>query len=219
MVLLSKVKNDWGVPIALLLISAIPFVFGIVKMVEIAKGISPAENARFIASPVPVILHVITSSVFSVLGAFQFAPTFRRRNPRWHRQAGKIFMICGIASALTALWMNQFYVFPQRDTSPLLYAFRLFFGVAMIVFIWHGYTTIRRKDVMQHRASMARAYAIGAATGTQVIDHAVWYLFLPPPAEMGRAMLIGASFIINLAVAEWALHRSSRRVVRRAVSA
>ena len=46
--------------------------------------ITPA-NARFFASPLPVVLHILSASVYAILGAFQFAPGFRRRMPGWHR--------------------------------------------------------------------------------------------------------------------------------------
>src|SRR4051795_9491843 len=65
---------------ALLVLSAIPLGAGAVRLAELASGaaITPA-NARFFASPLPVVLHILSASVYAVLGAFQFSNRFRRR--------------------------------------------------------------------------------------------------------------------------------------------
>ena len=67
---------------ALLLLSAIPLAAGAFRLTQLAGGaeITPA-NARFFASPLPVVLHIVSASVYAILGAFQFAPGFRRRGP------------------------------------------------------------------------------------------------------------------------------------------
>src|SRR6185369_12496561 len=76
---------------ALLVLSAIPLAAGAFRLTQLAGGaeITPA-NARFFASPPPVVLHIVSASVYAILGAFQFAPGFRRRWPGWHRAAGRL---------------------------------------------------------------------------------------------------------------------------------
>src|SRR5438477_9940836 len=66
----------------LLLLSAIPMAAGAFRLTELTGGaeITPA-NARFFASPLPVVLHIVSASVYAVLGAFQFSTRFRRRRP------------------------------------------------------------------------------------------------------------------------------------------
>ena len=68
---------------ALLLLSAIPLAAGAFRLTQLAGGaeITPA-NARFFASPLPVVLHIVSAAVYAILGAFQFAPGFRRRMAR-----------------------------------------------------------------------------------------------------------------------------------------
>ena len=81
---------------ALLLLSAIPLAAGAFRLLQLAGGaeITPA-NARFFASPLPVVLHIVGAAVFIILGAFQFAPRFRRRWPGWHRAAGSSWFPVG----------------------------------------------------------------------------------------------------------------------------
>src|SRR3954447_26519926 len=146
---------------ALLLLSAIPLAAGAFRLTQLAGGaeITPA-NARFFASPLPVVVHIVSAGVYALLGAFQFAPGFRRRWPGWHRIAGRLLVGCGLLVGLSGLWMTLFYSLPESN-GELLYVVRLVFGSAMVASIVLGYTTIRRGDVRQHRAWMARGYTIG----------------------------------------------------------
>ena len=84
---------------------------------------------------------------------------------------------------------------------------RLLFGTAMLVSIVLGFTAIRRRGVARHRAWMMRAYAIGLGAGTQVLTLLAGELIASPPSELSRALLMGAGWVINLAVAEWAIRR------------
>ena len=70
-----------------------------------------------------------------------------------------------------------------------------------------GYTAIRRGDVTRHRAWMMRGYAIGLGAGTQTLTLMAGELIAGPPSEFSRALLMGAAWVINLAVAEWILRK------------
>lgn len=192
---------------ALLLLSAIPLAFGAIRLIQLAGGaeITPA-NARFFASPLPVALHIMSASVYAILGAFQLAPGFRRRRPDWHRAAGRLLIVCGLLVGLSALWMTLFYSRPD-GTGALLQALRFLFGSAMVISIVLGFTAIRRGNVMRHRAWMMRGYAIGLGAGTQVLTLLAGELIAGPPSELSRALLMGAAWVINLAVAEWAIRK------------
>lgn len=187
---------------ALLVLSAIPLTAGVFRLTELASGaeITPA-NARFFGAPLPVVLHIVSAGVYAILGSFQFATRFRRRRPSWHRVAGRILVAGGLLVGLSALWMTLFYPRPAGN-GELLFALRLLFGSAMIVSIFLGFTAIRRGDVFRHRAWMMRGYAIGLGAGTQVFTLMAGELIAGPPNELSRALLMGAGWMINLAVAE-----------------
>jgi uncharacterized membrane protein len=197
---------------ALLLLSAIPLTAGAFRLSELAGGaaITPA-NARFFAMPLPVVLHILSAGVFGILGPFQFATGFRRRRPGWHRVVGRLVVASGLLVGLSALWMTLFYA-RAPGTGDLLYAVRLLFGSAMVGSIIRGFAAIRRRDVQGHRAWMMRAYAIGLGAGTQALTQGVGALILGPPTELNNALLMGAGWVINLAVAEWAIRRRLRPV-------
>ena len=54
---------------------------------------------------------------------------------------------------------------------------------------------------------MLRAYAIGMGAGTQALTLMTGALVVGPPSELSRAFLMGAAWVINLAVAEWIIRR------------
>ncbi len=207
--LLTK-KPDWLVPAGLLLLSVVPVAAGSARVAELSSGAPvTADNARYLAMPLPVLLHIFAASVFCVLGAFQFSPGIRRRHPGWHRGAGRVLIPCGLVAALSGLWMTLFYD-PLPGDGTLLATIRLFFGTAMIVSIVLATFAILRRDIPRHRAWMTRGYAIGLGAGTQVLTHLPWVLLVGVPSGFTRAMLLTAGWVINLVVVEWALRRRVR---------
>ncbi|MFF4416715.1 DUF2306 domain-containing protein [Streptosporangium sp. NPDC001559] len=208
----QKVRRDsrvpgWVGPTGLIMLSVIPVVAGALRLGEVAGGaaVTPA-NARFLATPLPVVLHIIGASVYGIVGAFQFAGRFRRRRPGWHRTAGRVLVVCGLVAALSGLWMTVFYPRPPGD-GDLLALFRLVFGTAMTVSLVLGLAAVLRRDLRRHRAWMVRGYAIGVAAGTQAFTQLPWMLLVGPLDEIPRALLVGAGWVINLAVAEWIIRR------------
>jgi uncharacterized membrane protein YozB (DUF420 family) len=201
----SSSRREWLIPTLLILLSAVPLAAGAVRVGELAGGaqITPG-NARFLASPVPVVLHIISSGLYCVLGAFQFVPGIRRRRLGWHRTAGRLLVPLGLAAALSGLWMTVFYAIPEGDTG-LLTVIRLVFGTAMALSLVLGLAAVRRRDIARHGAWMIRGYAIGLGAGTQVLTHLPWTLFIGAPDEFSRAMLMGAGWVVNVAVAEWVI--------------
>jgi uncharacterized membrane protein len=203
----SSTKREWLVPAGLLLLSAVPVIAGAARVGELTGGATvTSDNARFFASPVPVLVHIVGASLYCLLGALQFARGFRRRRPGWHRIAGRLLVPCGLAAALSGLWMTLFYPRPPSD-DVLLTPMRLVFSGAMIGCIVVGFAAIRRRDITRHRAWMARGYAIGLGAGTQVLTHLPWLLLVGPPSGFPRVLMMLAGWVINLAVVEWALRK------------
>jgi len=212
-------KSGWCVQVALIALIAlvlIPVIAGTSRLVELSGGpqILP-ENPRALASPLPIVAHIISAILYAVLGAFQFSSALRRRRPGWHRAAGRILVVLGLVVAFSALWMTQFYARPEY-TGELLYLFRLAFGSAMATCIILGFTAIRRRDIARHRAWMTRAYALALGAGTQVFTQGIGEAILGTH-EGTRDLLLGTAWVINLAVAEYLIRRQPRRRSRKVV--
>lgn len=201
-------------PFALIALVGLPAVFGSLRLVELAGGpqVMPA-NAGITASPLPVVVHIVSAVAYAVLGAFQFSAGLRRRRPGWHRVAGRVLVVLGLAVALSALWMTLFY--PRHPGNGVLaQLFRLGFGSGMAASIVLGFAAIRRGDVPRHRAWMTRAYALALGAGTQVFTQGIG------TAAFGTSVLttdlgLGAGWVLNLAVAEYLIRRAGRTRTRR----
>ena len=128
----------------------------------------------------------------------------------WHRIAGRILAPAGLLAALSGLWMAVFYPLPPGD-GPALLVLRLVFGSAMAASIVLGVVAVVRRDFVRHSAWMTRGYAIGVAAGTQALTGLPWMLLVGPPDEPTRAVLLGAAWVINVAVAEYVIRRRARR--------
>jgi hypothetical protein len=102
--------------------------------------------------------------------------------------------------------MTLFYPWPAGD-GALLYGFRLLFGSAMVASIILGFAAIRRGDVRGHRAWMTRGYAIGLGAATQMLTLMIGVMIAGPPSVLSRALLMGAGWVINLAIAEWTIRK------------
>jgi uncharacterized membrane protein len=203
---------DWLIPTGLLVLAFIPVVAGAFRMTTLVGGaeVTP-DNVRFFASPIPVVLHIVSVTIYAVMGAFQFSPDVRRRWPSWHRAAGRVLVVAGLVAALSGLWMAMLYTIVPAD-SALLHTFRLVFGSAMAGSLVVGFVAIRQRRVAEHQAWMRRAYAIGMGAGTQALIQIPYVMVVGKPDSFSHALLMGGAWLLNLAIAEWLILR--KRPVR-----
>jgi hypothetical protein len=208
-------KADFKLPLALVFLSLVPTFGGIARLVSVARHTAiSASNARFVHSPVPVVIHIISATSFCMLGAFQFSRHFRVRWPGWHRRAGRVLALCGLLAGATGLWMTALYEIPKSLQGPLLYEARLTVATAMIACIVISWRSILRRDVARHEAFMIRAYALGQGAGTQVFVLLPWMLISGEAGGVTRDILMTLSWLINILVAEaiirWRLRASGK---------
>ncbi|WP_422739133.1 DUF2306 domain-containing protein [Micromonospora sp. WMMD729] len=198
--------REWRLPAALILLGLIPMLAGTVRLTELSTGPEVTEaNARFVADPLPVVLHIVGAVVYIILGAFQFVPRLRRHG--WHRRVGRLLVPCGLTVAFSGVWMAFAYDLPAQD-NDVLAGMRLVFGSIMAGSILLGLAAALRRDIPRHRRWMVRGYAIGLGAGTQAFTHAPYVLATGgQPDGNVRAALVVAGWLINLAVAEWYLRR------------
>ncbi|GAA2213218.1 DUF2306 domain-containing protein [Nonomuraea monospora] len=209
---LAAPRTSWLVPAGLILLAFVPVLAGGVRLTELAGGAEiTAANSRFFASPGPIVAHIVAVTVYSVVGAFQFAPRFRRRRRAWHRAAGRALVGFGLVAAGSGLWMTAFAELPPGDEG-LVGVFRWVAGTVMLGSLVLGLAAIRRRDVRRHRAWMMRAYAMGLGAGTQAFTQAVWIGAVGEPDHFTRAMLLGAGWAVNAVVAEVIIRRRGWRV-------
>ena len=159
-------RGRWA-PTGLLTLTAIPALIGTLRLIEVFDG--PAlvpSDPRFAASPIALVIHIVAAIGYAAIGAFQFPAGLRRRHPGWHRRAGRLLVVLGVAVALSGLWMTLLY--PRKEgTGELLYGFRLVASSGMAACLVLGVVAVRSGDLVRHRAWMIRAYAVALGAGTQ----------------------------------------------------
>lgn len=202
---------NWGVPGAMMALTAIPVLLGVVHFSQLASSETMSADAgRFAVSPAAIGLHLVAVTVYGILGALQFVPRLRSRGSPWHRRMGWVVLACGFVAALTAIWMTLFYPRAANDNT-LLYVTRLIVGAAMFVFLVLALVAARRRAFKQHGDWMIRAYALGLGAGTQVLVHLPWFILMGQPDPAARSVLMGGSWLINWLIAEWVIHRGPSR--------
>lgn len=201
-------RGGWRLAVVLGVLAAIPLIAGALRLLQLVGG--PAlmpDDPRFDAFPVALVVHIVGSAVFALVGAGQFVPRLRRRG--WHRRAGRVVAVAGLLVVGSALWLTLFYE-TKPGTGDLLFGLRLAFASAMAAALVLGLTAIRRRDMAGHRAWMMRAYAIGLGAGTQVFTEGFGAAIFGTGVVAGD-LEKGSAWVINLAIAEWAIRRSARR--------
>lgn len=149
---------------------------------------------------------MVSGVTFTIVGAFQVAAVVRRR---WHRVSGRVLLPVGFAAGLSALWLTVGLPWVPGDGWPL-FLLRLGFGGGMVVATVVGAHALVRRRYRDHGSWMLRAYALGAAAGTQAIIQLPIVAIAGAPTGNLRAVLMGAGWVINLAVAEWVIRRRPR---------
>jgi len=194
-----------GYSVALLiLISLLPIAAGLPRVTELTLGVPVMDASESSANmPLSLIVHILTASVFLILGAIQLLPKSRRGS--WHRYAGRVSVITGAIAAATGLWMTVL-LDPSDSAGPLLAPMRAFFSVFWLVAIVLGVMAIRNKDIMRHRVWMLRSFAVGVGTAVQSLLLLPYFFIIGVPSGLPADIIILASWVLCLAVAE-ASHR------------
>lgn len=201
-------RLDLRVSALLLALSLVPTAGGAARLVSVASDrIVTPDNARFLEAPVPIVVHILSATLYCWFGAFQFSRGLRLRWPGWHRRVGRLLALCGLLTGLSGVWMTAFYRIPSNLEGTLLYGVRLAVGSAMVVCIVLAVSSILRRDVARHEAFMIRAYALGQGAGTQALVLGPWMLITGESGGPTRDLLMTLAWGINVMVAEWVVRK------------
>jgi uncharacterized membrane protein len=206
-------RQAWLLPAALVFFGLIPALArGLAGLAAAANPDTAPPEARFDLSA-PLMVHLVSGIAYATIGAFQFSASFRRSHRAWHRRAGRVLIGLGLTAASSGVWLTLFYD-GKDDTGVLLNLFRLIFASALAASLVLALAAIRRRDIVRHRAWMTRGYAIGLGPATQIFTLGFGEGVFGTGA-LATALLTGAGWVINLAIAEWAIRRPARRRRRR----
>ncbi len=200
-------RKEWFIIAGLSILSFVPSLGGTLRVIDVTtdSSFSP-ENARLLENPFPIVVHIISSVLFCILGIFQFIPSIRHKNPKRHRILGRAFVYNGLVAAVTGLWMTHFYNFSPELQGKLIYTVRLTVGIATIVLILYAVKAAKTKNFKNHQANMIRAYALGQGAGMQVLTGIIWSLLFDEAKGFTRDVVMTSSWIINIIIAEFIIY-------------
>ena len=199
----QRSRSGWLAITGLLLLSALPVLGGVLRLRDVSAA---PESGLPLASLVAIVAHIVGTSVYCLLGAFQFSPALRKRRG-WHRTAGRAVIPAGIVAGLSAVWLAVIFRGPPDELA--LAMVRLVFAVAMTLFLMLGAIAIKRRDFTAHGAWMTRAFAIAVTGGTQALVSMLWALPFGKADEVGETWIVATGFAINSFVAELLIRRRS----------
>jgi len=199
----TRPKSGWLAITGLLLLGTLPVIGGVLRLGEVSSGSAIDLPWTSIAA---IVAHIVSMTVFCLVGAFQFSPALRIRRG-WHRTVGRVLIPAGFVAALASIWLAVFFHGPPDELA--LAMVRLVFAVSMIVFLVMAVGAVMRRDFVAHGAWMTRAYAVAASGGTQALVVALWTIPVGEVDSYGEAWLVAGGFVINSVVAELLTRRRS----------
>ena len=156
-------------------------------------------------------IHIIGASLALAIGPWQFSQRLRRWRPGLHRWVGRAYLASialGVAGGVvTSIWSS-------RGISG-------FFGYATLTVLWawtswRGYRAVRQGDIRSHQAWMIRSFALTFAAVTLRVELLTMIglqaLFVTDfdfahAFDQAYGPLPYISWIPNLVIAEWLIHR------------
>lgn len=202
-------SREWILLAFIVIYSFIPTFGGLLRVAELLGGqaILPA-NAHALAYPLPIVVHVLSSFLFCILGAFQFLPSVRRFHLDLHRMIGRALAVAGFISAATGLWMTHFFAFSEVLQGALLYWVRIVLSIAMCGLVVWAVISIRSRNVRSHGSAMIRAYAIAQGASTQAFLGIGWIVAVgTEPQGLLREVIMVAAWGINFVAAEYLISK------------
>lgn len=158
----------------------------------------PSMEVHIALNKLAFIAHIAASPIALAIGAFQFMPKLRAKQPRLHRILGRIYGVAILVGGTAALVMA-----PNSSGGAVSVV-----GFTMLSILWVLSTAqairhamARRFDL--HRVWMIRSFAMTFAAVTLRIE--LQPLMLWAGMDYSQAIQITAwlSWVLNLIIAEW----------------
>lgn len=207
---LNKFSIGWVVPM-LWLLGSLAILSAILRIAltsqALLTGAVPTDpgDIHYIQHPWLTALHVVPGLLFLLLGPLQFLSSIRSRWPKVHRISGRVFVVSGLITAVTAMTIN--IVFPPFG--GLFKSLAVFiFSIAQIITLILAVHAILRRNTARHRAWMVRAFAIGLSISTMRFFFIPAFLvFGMKPTEFNISLGMWVGFLVNMFAAEIILWR------------
>jgi uncharacterized membrane protein len=122
--------------------------------------------------------HVLAAAVLNLVGLLQLVPTLRRRFPRWHRWAGRVFMVLALVGVVSGLYMTWLRGSRLGDMSAIAISLN---GVLIVVAVVMAWRLARQRRFAEHRRWAIRTFLLVSGVWTLRLGLMAWILLNQGP--------------------------------------
>lgn len=210
-------RQWWVFPLAaatvIFLVTALPRYVGL----DPSQSLVPTDRGP--AFYPALVTHIFFGSVMLCCGVLQLWPWLRANHPKVHRWTGRTYVVTAIPTGVAALVTSQF-----PAAGPSQQVGNTFLAVLFLLFTVQGFRAARQRRFKDHREWMYRSYAMAFS----IVANRFWGMvmiiaFVPevmtgadigtedPTLASAAAASAWVSWVVNLLIAEWIIHRKPRR--------
>ena len=210
-------RQWWVFPLAsatvIFLVTALP------RYVGLDPSQSLVETDRGPVFYPALVTHIFFGSVMLCCGVLQLWPWLRANHPKVHRWTGRTYVVTAIPTGVGALVTSQF-----PAAGPSQQVGNTFLAVLFLLFTVQGYRAARQRRFKDHREWMYRSYAMAFSIVANRFWNVVLLMIYVPEAMTGNDIGLDdptlasaasasawVSWVVNLLIAEWIIHRKPRR--------
>lgn len=162
-------------------------------------NLNPDFVKRFEAIPVQARLHIYPGALALLLGAFQFSRRIRQDYKAWHVNAGRVYIVLVLLSALGGLLLA---VEAHGQHAVTRTGFSVL-AVLWIVSAVMAYIHARNHRFNLHKQWMIRNYALTLAAVSLRIELGVLQFVFDLSFDEAYMLIAWLAWVPNLVVAEW----------------
>jgi uncharacterized membrane protein len=208
-------RRPWVVPLALL--TVIFIAYAVPPYLTLDPSQARTQPMPPHASYYPLLVtHIFLGSMALLAACLQVWPWLRRTRPAIHRWSGRVYVTAALSASVCVMIISPMglYGANQRVANTMLAL--LWFGTTLA-----GFRAVRQRRFADHRQWMLRSIALAFS----IVAFRVWMLitfaiFVPEiftgadvdPADVSQAIGVTSwvSWVVNLLIVEWWLHRRPR---------
>jgi len=149
--------------------------------------------------------HRFLGGLLFLAGALQFEPSMRQCWPQVHRRLGQSYMLLGMSTVASAIWLGVELPFAAFPETAITTAAALAYGF-LLCLAWQA---ARQRRIAAHREWMIRAHALVSFIATMRVFTGVF--FHAGAHATGQEMFLTSgvfAIAVNLTLAEWWIHTS-----------
>ena len=167
------------------------------------------QMPRYQSHPLLTAVHVQPAAVLMLMIPLQLSRRLRTRRPVFHRAVGRSFVVSGVVLSVAGIIIGFVMPFGGLDET----VFSTLMGAGFLSCLIMGVMRARQGHFKEHRHWMSRMLAFGFAPVTMRVIMTTGVIAFDLDASTIFGWTLGVGFIINLALVEWWLSRTSNAPV------